>query len=106
MIKINSDIVKPTAMVEFLERFQDKIPATFFTPKGDILSIQYFVKDGWLKRPENPDNLLIFAVSTDAQRLLVDINDEKLEILQDEQIEIDYIDITIFELLEAVVEPL
>lgn len=97
----------PHAIIKFLSRYgrNGQLPATFRTQEGNfLLSIQYLFEDCWPKEFDQTNNLLRFGVSTDGWDLLVDIADDQLVILQDEIGDIDSIDITIFDLLEANVE--
>ncbi|RJG37252.1 hypothetical protein [Motilimonas pumila] len=98
---------KPQVMIEFLDRFGTKgqLPAAFLTQEGEfLLSIQYLFEDCWSKNFDQANSLLRFGVNTDGWDLLVDIGDEQLVILQDEMGDIDSIDISVFDLLEANVE--
>ncbi|MVF13602.1 hypothetical protein FT643_15780 [Ketobacter sp. MCCC 1A13808] len=98
---------KPKAMLEFLNRFGSKgeLPATFSSGENEfLLSIQYLFTDCWSNRFDPTNNLLRFAVNTDGWDLLVNVQDKELVILQDEMGDVDSIDITIFDLLNAKVE--
>ncbi|WP_444929147.1 hypothetical protein ACJJIF_15045 [Microbulbifer sp. SSSA002] len=98
---------KPEAMVEFLSRFSEKdtLPASFHSSHDRfLLSVQYLFNDCWSNRFNPNNNLLKFAVSTDGWDLLINPEDEELIVFQDEVGDIDSIDITIFDLLNAKVE--
>ncbi|GGB22075.1 hypothetical protein [Agarivorans gilvus] len=98
---------KPQAMVEFLNRFEleGELPVSFLSEEGVfLLSIQYLIEDCWNNSFDHERKLLRFGVNTDGWDLLINIDDDQLDILQDEMGDIDSIDITIFDLLDANLE--
>jgi|GEM_PF-6616063 len=92
----------PDMLIYFLsdKSLRESLPLVFrFEQVKHILEIQSFLS---LDDPENYDvrnKRFAFAVSSDGNKLLVDLKTEDLEILQDESGDIDSLDITIKDLL-------
>lgn len=69
--------------------------------KNFIIEIQYFVIPEQKIKSENGNSFLVFAVTTDGWELLFDTDFNSDNILQKEMNDIDFLDITIDELLES-----
>ncbi len=90
----------PTALIQFLSA--NSFPAVFgFSHVQFVLEIQYLLN---IRDPRNQDlknKRLAFAVTTDGYDLLVDFGTDELRIMQMENEDIDFVGLTINDLLTS-----
>jgi len=80
-------------------------PARFETRRS-VIDIQYFLTAEQQKQQDNDNGLFVFAVNTDGFDLIIDTNSKSADIHQREFGDIDFIGITLNNLLKASVVPL
>jgi len=94
----------PAAIIDLFsdDAIQNSLPLVFrFSNVPFVLEIQYMLK---LDDPQNYDienKRLSFAVNGDGNTLLVDLGTGDLQIMQDEFGDVDYLGLTIRDLLDA-----
>ena len=102
--KENLGITVPLELANLYTRepFSSSMPVELqFDDEGPILEIQFLLRMGDSENYDKEKNRFTFAVNSDGNELLVDLNTKSLEILQRECGEVECIELTLKDLLEA-----
>jgi len=92
---------------ELSKLLENATPSRYeITNRQYLLEIQYFLGNEETETKDIKNNLFPFAINTDGFELLIDFGDKKMPILQREYSELDSIDVTLNELIDANVIPL
>ena len=96
------NIKLPEKMLKIYQLLDEEVPVGFrFNHEQFILEIQYELDFNDQKNYVSNNQYLKFAVNSDGYELLVDLQSVELDILQKENEDVDYLELTVGDLLEA-----